>query len=428
MKKIKIALVGAGNRGCVYCDYVFDCPSEVEIVAVVDVRDLARNQAGDRYNVKSENRFSSLDEFLAKKIECDLVINATMDEMHYETAKKIMLAGYNLLQEKPVVPNKEQLLDLSLIAKEKNLKVNVCHVLRYTPFYKAVKKIINDGVIGRIVTIEMNEHVGIAHYIDSFIRGKWNSEEKCGSGFLLAKSCHDMDMLCWLNNQTVPKTVSSFGSRSWFVKENAPKGATKYCHDCPHNETCLYSAQKIHLEMDTMPFQTWLDMNKPLDEITKEEKAEWLKTSNYGLCAYDSGGDINDRQVVTVEFENGSIGTFTMLGATCRPGRNLHICGTKGEIEGYVESGKFILRTFDRSEGKFECVEQEFDINKDIKISVQYGGHGGGDYAIMNETVRYLNGDNSSISITKLEDSINGHLVVYAAEESIKTKKACKVR
>ncbi len=424
MKKIKIALIGAGNRGCVYCDYVFDEPNEIEIVAVVEVRDIAREEAGKRYNIPKENWFSSVDEFLSKNLECDLVINATMDQMHYDVAKKVMLAGYNLLQEKPIVPNKEQLLELKQIANTKNLKVNVCHVLRYTPFYKAIKGIINDGTIGNVISIEMNEHVGIAHFVDSFVRGKWNSQEKCGSGFLLAKSCHDMDLLCWLNNNTKPKTVTSVGSRSLFIKENAPEGATKYCYDCPHNSSCLYSAQKIHLEMDPYPFQTWLEMNKPVDQITKEEKAEWLKTSHYGLCAYDSGGDINDRQVVTVEFLDGSVATFTMLGGACVPGREIHICGTKGELKGRLEDGKITLRTFDRSEGKFECVEKVIDVNKDVKISVQYGGHAGGDYAIMHETVRYLNGDNSSISITKIEDSINGHMLVYSAEESLKNKKA----
>ena len=422
MKQYKAALVGAGNRGCVYCDYSFDEPNELKVVAVVDVRELARKEAGERYHIPEDKRFASVDEFLAANVDCDFVINATMDEMHYEIAKKIMNAGYNLLQEKPIVPNQEQLLELRDIAKEKNLKVNVCHVLRYTPYYKRIKEIINSGKIGRIMTMELNEHVGIAHFIDSFVRGKWKSEKECGSGFLLAKSCHDMDLICWLNNATKPKSVTSVGSRAWFIKENAPKGATKYCFECPHNATCLYSAQKIHLEVDSMPFQTWMEMGKPIDEITKEEKAEYLKTSKYGLCAYESGGDINDRQVVCVEFENGSTAAFTMVGGTSRAGRNIHICGTEGEIEGWMESGKFVLRVFDRSGDKWGFDEQEIDVNNEVRISVQYGGHGGGDYAIMHELLRYLDGDTSSVSITRLDDSINGHMVVYAAEESRKTK------
>ncbi len=424
IKKLSAVLVGAGNRGCVYADYALQAPNELEIVGVVEPSDLRREQAATRYGVDQKNCFADLDVFLQAKIDCDFVINATMDEMHYETAKKLMTAGYNMLLEKPVVPNRKQLLKLQSLAKEKGVKVNVCHVLRYTPFYKRIKEIINAGTIGKIMTMELNEHVGIAHFLDSFVRGKWSNEKRCGSGFLLQKSCHDMDLICWLNNASTPKKVASVGMRAQFIPENAPESATEFCYQCPHNDTCLYSAQKVHLEVDSMPFQTWMDINKPLDEITKEEKAAFLKTSVYGRCAYNSGGDINDRQTVNVLFENGSIASFTMVGAVNKPGRNIHICGTKGEIEGRLEDGTFALRIFDRSGDKFWYNEEIVDVNKDVVISVEYGGHGGGDYAIMNELVRYFNGDTSSVSITSLDDSVNGHLVVYAAEESVKKQKA----
>ena len=427
MKQLTAALVGAGNRGCVYADYCMDEPEELKIVAVVDPHDIHRAEAQARYALPDECCFSDLDDFLAADIACDFVINATMDQQHYITAKKLLEAGYPMQLEKPIVPNREQLLELQRLTHEKGVKVNVCHVLRYTPFFKRIKQLILDDVIGRIMTMEMNEHVWIAHFLDSYVRGKWNSEEKCGSGFLLAKSCHDMDLACWLNNTTKPVRVSSIGSRSQFIPENAPKGATEFCYTCPHNDTCLYSAQKVHLEFDSLPFQTWLGMGKPIDEITKEEKAEYLKHSDYGRCAYNSGGDINDRQTVNIEFENGSLASFTMVGGSCKAGRYLHIVGTKGEIEGFLEEGKFVLRTFDRSEGKFTFNEETIDINAEIHSKSAFGGHAGGDYAIMHELVRYLNGDNTSISITDIDDSINSHLVVYAAEESIKTRKTVEI-
>ena len=58
------------------------------------------------------------------------------------------------------------------------------------------------------------------------------------------------------------------------------------------------------MEFDSIPFQTWAEMGKPIEKITKEEKAEYLKRSDYGRCAYNSGGDIVDRQVLSVEFES----------------------------------------------------------------------------------------------------------------------------
>ncbi len=427
MKKFTAALIGAGNRGCVYADYSLEAPEELKIIAVVDPDDVHRTEAGDRYGIAEENRFTNVDDFLAAHIACDFVINATMDPQHYETASKLMNAKYDMLLEKPIVNNRKELLELQRLAHENGVKVNVCHVLRYTPFFKRIKELINSDVIGRIMTMEMNEHVWIAHFIDSFVRGKWSSEAKCGSSFLLQKSCHDMDLACWLNNESKPVRVSSIGSRSQFILKNAPEGATEFCYTCPHNDTCLYSAQKIHLEFDPLPFQTWMGMGKPIDQITKEEKAEYLKHSDYGRCAYNSGGDINDRQTVNIEFENGSLVSFTMVGGTCKAGRYLHIVGTKGEIEGFLEDGKFTLRTFDRSGDRFTFDEEVIDVNKDIRASANYAGHAGGDYAIMHELVRYLDGDNSSVSITNIDDSINSHLVVYAAGRSIETRETVEL-
>ncbi len=427
MKKITAVLVGAGNRCCVYADYSLDEPQELEIVAVVEPLPLRLHEAGERYGIAPERRFADVESFLAAGVACDFVIDATMDEWHYITAKPLLEAGYNLLLEKPIVGNRDQLLELQALAHKHNVKVNVCHVLRYTPFFKKIKTLINNDVIGKIMTMEMNEHVWIAHFIDSYVRGKWNSEAKCGSGFLLAKSCHDTDLMCWLNNATKPVRVTSLGSRSQFIPANAPTGATEFCYTCPHNDTCLYSAQKIHLEYDPLPFQTWMGLNKPLDEITREEKEQYLTYSDYGRCAYNSGGDIKDRQTVCVEFENGSVASFTMVGGSSKAGRYLHIVGAKGEIEGYLEEAKFTLRTFDRSEGVFTHVEEVIDVSAEVHSGSTFGGHAGGDYAIMHEQVRYLNGDESSVSITKIDDSVNSHLVVYAAEESAATRRTVEL-
>ncbi len=427
MNKLSCALVGAGNRGTVYCDYALSCPQELQIVAVVEPDDLRRNQARERYGIEPERAFADLKDFVAASIACDFVVNATMDQMHYETACQLIDAGYDLLLEKPVTANKEELLDLHSRAEKAGVRVFVCHVLRYTPFFKEVKRIIAEGGIGTIITMEMNEHVWVAHFLDSYVRGKWRSEAGCGSGFLLAKSCHDTDLICWLNNHTRPQWVTSEGSRSLFVPENAPSGATPYCYNCPHSETCLYSAQKVHLEFDSMPFQTWADMGKPMDEITHQEKEEYLETSVYGKCAYNAGGDIVDRQSIVVGFQNGSLATFTMIGGSSKPGRRLHICGTHGEIEGNLEENCFTYRKFDRSPGNFGYEEETIDVSEHIHASSEYAGHAGGDWAIMHDLVRYLNGDSQSLSITSLSDSVNGHLVVYAAEDSRKNHTAVKI-
>lgn len=428
MKQLTAVLVGAGNRGQIYADYSLSNPDELKMIAAVDPHPLRKAEVKEKYNLPKNRLFDSVDEFLSAGISCDFVINGTMDSLHYETAKALILAGYNLVLEKPITAKVEELLDLQRLAKEKGVKVIICHVLRYTPFYRTIKEIILSGDIGEIITMEMNEHVGILHFLDSYVRGKWNSEKGCGSGFLLAKSCHDTDLMCWLNGSTTPKKVYSFGSRSLFIKEKAPEGATEFCYTCPHVKTCMYSAQLAHLEQDTMPFQTWVRIGKPIEEITKEEKAEFLKTDVYGKCAYNSGGDIVDRQMVTVEFENGSLATLTMLGGASRAGRWLHIVGTKGEIVGYVEEAKLKVTRFTLGEGIYDSVDEVIDVSSQIISNALYSGHAGGDYALMHDVVRSFAGEGDSVSVTRLDDSVNGHLIAYAAEESRKTNQPINIK
>lgn len=415
MKKITAVIVGYGNRGSVYADYSFEDPN-FQVVGVVDINPFKLSTAKQRYALSDDQLYESLAAFLEKKPAVDIVINTTMDQDHYHTSMAILGAGYHMLVEKPVVNNKKELLDIAALAKKNGCKVFVCHVLRYTPFYRTVKQLLLDGVIGDIISMEMHEHVAISHFLTSYCRGKWNDEDTCGSPFLLAKCCHDMDLIAWLNNASVPTRISSFGSRSLFVKEKMPADATEYCYQCPHYETCIYSAKLQYLQRDDMPFLTWADLNKPLEEITMAEKEEFLKHSNFGRCAYIAGGNLVDRQNLIIEFKDGSCASFTLAANATKPQRHLHIVGTKGELEGILESNQLIVR-------KAYCPDETIDLSERIINKVLFGGHSGGDHAIMADIVAYFNGDNTSISMTHIDDSVNGHLLVYAAEESRKSGK-----
>lgn len=422
MKKvIKGVIVGFGNRGEVYGDYSLQTKGEFEVIAVVDPNPFKLKLAKEKYSLKDEQLFPSLEDFFKKNIKADIVINTTMDQDHYETVMKILSKKYDMLMEKPIVGNDTQLTKIADLAKKNKCKVFVCHVLRYTMFYRTIKQLINDNKIGEVQTIEVNEHIALQHYLSSYLRGKWNSEAKCGSGLLLAKSCHDLDLLCWLNNSTKPAKVCSFGSRKLFVKENKPKGAAKFCHECKHKDTCPLSSVTLYEKHDVFPFLVYDRLNKPLDKITLKEKKAFLHKDVYGKCAYDVASDLVDRQVMIIEYENGSTATFTLVSCSTEPNRYIHIVGSKGEIEGKVENNIITLRTFEGDVVKHKT--KTIDLSSKIVNLAKFGGHSGGDYLIMHDLCAYLNGDRSSISMTKLNDSLNGHRCVYAAEKSRRTNK-----
>ncbi len=417
-KKCTAVIVGCGNRGQVYADYSLEYPDELAIAAVVEPNEYRRNRAKLRYSLPDDRLFADVESFLQANIPCDIAINATMDQKHYETAMQLLEAGYNMLIEEPIVQTERELLSLRSKAEEKGCKVFVCHVLRYTSYYKAIKKLILEGEIGKIMTIEMNENVCAAHYVTSFDRGKWNSEDVCGSGLLLTKSCHDMDLMCWLNNATAPTKVASLGCRAQFIKENMPEGATEFCYDCQYERSCQYSAIRQYLDRRVMPFLVWDKLEKPLEEITEEEKIEFLRKDNYGRCAYIAGRDLVDRQGVIVTFENGSCGTFMLVGGATKAERGIRIIGTDGEIEGKFSEDKLALRKY--SKDSFDGVVKIIDLKEDVSFRASRDGHGVGDLAIMRDLIAYLNGVEESASITALSDSIYGHLCVFAAEKARK--------
>ena len=436
MKILTVAIVGAGNRGQAYADYSLIRPEELKVVAVCDPNPVNLKEAADRYGVDEKMRFAAFEDFIAAKVKCDFVINATMDQMHFETATALIDTGYDMLLEKPVTANPKELRIIERAAREKGVRVFVCHVLRYTPFYRKIKELIDGGEIGGIIGIEMNEHVWHGHFVNAYVRGKWRSEKECGSGLLLAKCCHDTDLMCWLNDKTKPTKVSSFGSRSTYCPENAPSGATEYCYNCPAKDGCLFDAMKFELVMDCCPQYTWLNTGKPIDSLTAEEKTEYLKTSTFGKCVYKTDMDIVDRQCVSVEFANGSIATLNMIGGASRAGRHIHIVCEYGEIVGYLEQNELVYRRFNKNVKNEKYLNDEMtytdtviDIEKEVVQSgALFGGHSGGDYAIMHDITRFFNGDAPSPSLTPISDSIDGHFIVYAAEGSRRKDEVVKMK
>jgi len=426
MKKIKGVILGYGDRSFWYSQYAFDRPEEFEIIGVIDINKFKLANAKKRFNLPDDALFNSLDEFLAKDIKCDVVINGTMDNIHYVTTIKLLKKGYNILLEKPVTSVPEELLEIERLANENNCKVVVCHVLRYTPFFKKVKEIIDSGEIGAITNIEMFEHVWHGHFVNAYVRGKWRNEEECGSGFLLAKCCHDTDLMCWLNNKTKPTQVASFGKRAFYCPENAPEGSTEYCYNCPKKDECMFDATKFEAVMDCCPQYTWADMDRDVKNIPMEDKLEFLKTSEFGKCVYKTSMNIVDRQSVVVNFANGSTATLNMVGGASKAGRFLHIVCQYGEIEGYLEENRMIYRKFnkDRVNVKYTCDENMYsdhviDINlDDMRENNASAGHSGGDFFIMKDLTALLRGDGASVSTTVISDSVNSHLICYAAEKS----------
>lgn len=415
---ITAVVVGCGDRACVYAEEGVFSLKKIKVVAAVDPDENRLKYMREHFGVPAKMCFTGQDELLAMGKIADCVINGTMDQYHKQTAIPFLEQGYHMLLEKPIVNNEADLMEIKRIADEHGCILMTCHVLRFAPFYRKIKETILAGAIGKPISIQTSERVGYAHSSMSYIRGKWRKESECGSSLLLAKCCHDLDLLCWLNNSTVPDEVSSFGGRDFITPENAPDGAGTRClTDCSEEvrRNCIFDVTPMYLNNCLLPWYPWQCTGKDYREISDEEKIDSLKTYNpHGVCAFKAGGDIVDHQVVSIKFANGSTAVHTMVLGCAKPGRSIWISGTRGEIEGRADDGILFLRNYDRKTSAY--TEQKFDF---CDLYGETGGHFGGDKGLMADFCDVLAGKTPSVSYTSIEDSINGHVLVYRADEAM---------
>ena len=220
MEKLTAIILGYGMRGQAYAKYAVSQPDKLKIVAVAEPEPSRRAYAKELHNIPDENLFDDWKKLAALPKMADFAIIGTQDQMHLEPALECIEKGYNLLLEKPMAPTAEECKIITEAAEKKGVKVIVCHVLRFTQFWTKLKDIIDNGDIGEIVSIIHTENVGNTHQSHSFVRGNWRNTEE-SAPMILAKSCHDTDIMQWLIGKDCKK-VQSFGSLKHFRKENQP--------------------------------------------------------------------------------------------------------------------------------------------------------------------------------------------------------------
>ncbi|MBR3864489.1 MAG: Gfo/Idh/MocA family oxidoreductase [Clostridia bacterium] len=398
MKKFSVAVYGYGGRGKIYADNFHTLG--IDVTAVCDIDEKRLKIAKSKY--KSETYLNGEEFFQTKR--ADVLIIATLDDGHYEPCIRALRMGYDIILEKPISMVKAECEEIKKVADETGQSVTVCHVLRYAPFYKTVKKLLDSKEFGEIIHINLTEGVGYYHFAHSFVRGPWRNK-KISAPVILAKSCHDMDMLTWLVEKKC-LSVNSYGNLSFFRKEKAPTGATNHCVDCPHKNSCEYSCFKIYLN-ESYEKLAGLARHGRLGD-SKEEIVKSLSNHKnlYGRCVFACDNDVFDHQAVTMQFENGIIGQFTLTAFTQKIGRTLHVYCEKGEIYGDAESKKVCYKIFgDHQEKYVECTyENEI-----------YASHGGGDMGIVKD---FMENYGKANMLSDIHLSMQSHEMGFAAEES----------
>ncbi len=394
----KLVVFGFGQRGGIYASYADKNPEKFKLVAVIENNTERATHAKNLYPYTQV--FTDVNDFLQAGICADIVAVATQDNQHVEHAILMMKNGFDLLLEKPIANKISDCYKIYNASIKYKRRVVVCHVLRYTPFYSTIKNIIKSGKLGEIITIDATENVGYFHQAHSFVRGPWrNKAQSCE--MILAKCCHDMDIIRYLMDENCV-SVNSYGGLAFFKEKNAPKGATKYCSDCPVKD-CMYNAQKLY----TADGKSWCANYFTTKEHTPENILADLKGTQYDRCVFKCDNDVVDHQVTIMQFENGKTCSHTMTAFSKTVYRDIKVYGTKAQLIGVDEESKIVINHFEKEQEVITVNTKQADI----------GGHNGGDYYLMENLYNELNGLETE-GISYLDVSLESHLMSFAAEKS----------
>ncbi|MCK5128032.1 MAG: Gfo/Idh/MocA family oxidoreductase, partial [candidate division Zixibacteria bacterium] len=416
IEMVKFAIIGAGSRGLrSYGKWIHDNPQVAQVVSVGDPLDKRCKEAVDLFDIAQDQVFNGWKELLDAPKIADAVIIATTDSDHVEPAILAAKRGYHILLEKPMAPTAQECVRIVDSVQSSGVLFTICHVLRYAPFYRKIKQLIDTGRVGKVCAIKHLEGIAWWHFAHSYVRGNWRNEA-LSSNILLAKCCHDLDILNWYAGSKC-KNVQSFGELKYFCSENAPEGSAKRCMDCKYGLSgCVYSARKYYFENLEKGSHNW-----PLDVVTNTMTPEALETAlrdgPYGRCVFHCDNDVMDTQSVNIEYENG-LTVSMMLSAFTPHGRKIQIMGSDGFIEGDGNE----IRILDFHTDQYETI----DVNT-LRDDVA-GGHGGGDSGLMNAFVEAVEaksyGPISGDAMLMLES----HLLAFAAEVSRKQNRVVNFR
>lgn len=407
-KPITAITCGAGSRGNVYGNYSVQYPEQLDIVGVAEPIAIRNERYTKKHAIKEENRFNTWEDVFKRPKFADAIIITTPDNLHYGPCMKALEMGYDVLLEKPISPSEKECRDILSLAKKTGRIVAVCHVLRYAPYFVKLKEIMQSGVLGEIVSIQHMEPIEHIHMSHSYVRGNWHNSKET-TPIILAKSCHDLDILRWMVGKPASH-IQAFGSLQWFTQKNAPEGSTARCTDgCKVEASCPYSA--LNLYYRKRQYNYVFDLPEEKDKQAAYV-LEQLKTTNYGRCVYRMDNDQPDHYTTNILFEGGLTAAFSMEAFTSYAGRRTRVMGSLGDVVGDMSS--FTMTDF--LTGKKTEWKQETD------------GHGGGDWRLVADWINAISKKDPSLLTSTIDASIESHVMGFMAEESRKSKKVMAVK
>lgn len=329
--RIGIGLIGCGGMGRYVAKKLLAQDPRLEVRGVFDPdRRSVRAALGDLCPGAAVYRDYRA---LCAEPGIDWVMIASWNCYHAEQTVAAFEAGKHVFCQKPLATTVEDCLAMRRAWKASGRMFNIGFSLRYSPHYRTMRRLIDEGALGRLVSMEFNETLHFCH--GGYIMGDWRRLRKYAGTHLLEKCCHDIDLANWMTGSRA-RRVASFGGLDLFVPENAGR-IRRLGRD----------------ENGRAAYRTWGGL------VNKNP--------------FTADKDIIDNQVAVIEYENGVRATFHTNCQSAIPERRMVLVGTDGAIRADLVAGTIEVARV----GFKEKVRA-------VKAGVR-GGHGGGDDVLARE-------------------------------------------
>ncbi len=385
MDKIRTAVVGpGGGRGMWFAEELAK-NENYEVVALVDrIPELAELVAS-KLGIGGAKVFADTAEAL-DAVQCDAVLVSSPDGEHVGPTVAALERGKHVYVEKPLAITLEDCLRIVRADKAAGMKTLVGFNLRFAPVYVKFHSAIRNGDIGEVLTIEADEfYVGGKTYFR-----RWNRLRSCGGGLWITKASHDFDLLYWMAG-ALPKQVSAFAKLSQYQPK--PE-AGKRCSECAIEADCPDSALR--------GAEKWDDWMREVVKL--REKHGWY----HDLCLFNSDKDTFDHGIATVDFDSGTIGSYTVNVVSSFDERNMRVSGTCGALDGYLSATE--VKYWKRHAGGPPEMQP-------ISGRDEADGHGGGDKLLLDNFAAFVRGEQSRVT-TPAEASVAVAMGLAATESS----------
>lgn len=301
-----------------------DYSSNAEIVAIVDPDQQRVTAFTDQIPWFAPDAFDDM----VTKTEPDTVIVTSPDHTHVDYILAALERGLDVISEKPMVTTVADAKRVLAAEQHSEGIVRVTHNMRYSGRHRQIKRLLQQGAVGRITHVVLDWHVDIRHGASYFLR--WNRQRDRSGGLSIHKGCHHLDLVTWWLADT-PEEVFAYGARNFYGPESPHKPDVPTAEIRQHDP--YYQAQ-----LGSGAFPDGNTTRRGLLDLPYN--IEYPAGSDKYL--YDDEIDIEDTYAAVIRYTNGASLSYSVDFSSPWEGYRLGISGTHGRIEatyGHVPGG-----------------------------------------------------------------------------------------